>query len=178
MIICITGPTGVGKTDTSWALLDLASPMVFLDCDWFASRVPFSWSSESDVESVYQGISAMLSFYVVRGLRRFVVPLTVEMARAFKRHRHHLDQSGLPIFQFQLVCHDDELRMRISQRDREPGKRLAELAVVHDQVRHCAGLDSVFPAVDTTQLCDQAVAEVIWSAVGHSAFQPNIPNHI
>ena len=60
MIICITGPTSVGKTDASWALIELAAPMVFLDRDWFASRRPFSWNSQSDVESVSQGLAATL----------------------------------------------------------------------------------------------------------------------
>jgi chloramphenicol 3-O-phosphotransferase len=57
MIILITGPTGAGKTDTSWALIERAAPMVFLDCDWFAARMPFSWQRPADVESVYQPAS-------------------------------------------------------------------------------------------------------------------------
>ena len=43
MIILLTGPTGVGKTDTSWAIVDQTDRMVFLDCDWFASYTPLSW---------------------------------------------------------------------------------------------------------------------------------------
>lgn len=39
MIIILTGPTGVGKTDTSWALLQQFEQLVFLDADWFASRI-------------------------------------------------------------------------------------------------------------------------------------------
>jgi hypothetical protein len=88
MIIALTGPTGVGKTDTSWALVEQAPPMVFLDCDWFAARIPFSWKLESDVESVYQALSVMLDFHTSRAAARFVIPLTLEMAASYARNGH------------------------------------------------------------------------------------------
>src|SRR6187401_1055916 len=97
MIVLLTGPTGVGKTDASWALIELAAPMVFLDCDWFASRIPFSWKSAADVESVYEALSLMVGYHVGRGTTRFVIPLTVEMSLAFKQNRHHLERFDLPI---------------------------------------------------------------------------------
>ena len=88
MIIALTGPTGVGKTDTSWALVEQAPPMVFLDCDRFAARIPFSWKLESDVESVYQALSVMLDFHTSRAAARFVIPLTLEMAASYARNGH------------------------------------------------------------------------------------------
>jgi dephospho-CoA kinase len=164
MIICITGPTGVGKTDTSWALIERGAPMVFLDCDWFASRVPFSWSSESDVESVFQAIAVMLRFHVTRGITRFIVPITVEMALSFKQHRHYFEKVGLPVRTFQLYCPEEQLRRRISARDRAPEQKSAELEAIRNQRRHCSGLVSAFQVIDTSSLDERAVAEKIWSA--------------
>ena len=65
MIILLTGPTGVGKTDTSWALLQQLSRIVFLDCDWFASKVPFDWKKESDVDSIFQALSLRIDFHII-----------------------------------------------------------------------------------------------------------------
>jgi tRNA A37 N6-isopentenylltransferase MiaA len=38
MIIFLTGPTGVGKTDTSWSLLSLRDGMVFISRSLMTSR--------------------------------------------------------------------------------------------------------------------------------------------
>ena len=165
MIICITGPTGVGKTDASWALIELGSPMVLLDCDWFAARVPFSWQSASDVESVYQAISVMLSYHIGRGVTRFAVPLTLEMALSFERNQHHFAQFRRPLFLLQLRCDEEILRQRILQRDRLPSQKAAELEVIHTQQGQCAGLPVEFLAVDTSHLDEQATARKIWSIV-------------
>jgi diadenosine tetraphosphate (Ap4A) HIT family hydrolase len=140
MIIALTGPTGVGKTDTSWALVEQAPPMVFLDCDWFAARIPFSWKLESDVESVYQALSVMLDFHTSRAAARFVIPLTLEMAASYARNGHYLERFGLPLFRFRLSCSADLLRERVLKRDRNPLQRSWELEAIPSQLRACEAL--------------------------------------
>jgi hypothetical protein len=104
MIVFLTGPTGSGKTDTAWGLVAALDGIVFLDCDWFASRSSFSWKQTADVESVYRAIRSQISFHLGEGRVRFVVTLTSEMAAIFQDNRAAFTQFGLPIHAFRLVA--------------------------------------------------------------------------
>jgi hypothetical protein len=161
MIILLTGPTGVGKTDAGWALMELAPPMVFLDCDWFAARAPFSWKLERDVESVYQALSVMVDYHTRREASRFVIPLTLEMAVSYPRHRHYLDRFSLPLFQFRLSCNADLLHARVLKRDRNPVQRSWELDVVPSQLATSEALPDTFVSIDVSAIDEQAVARKI-----------------
>jgi AAA domain-containing protein len=166
MIIVLTGPTGVGKTDTSWALVELAPPMVFLDCDWFAARVPFSWTLESDVDSVYEALSVMLDYYTSRASARFVIPLTLEMAVSYGRNRQYFDRFHLPLFHFRLSCSADLLRERVLKRGRNPVQRSWELDVIPSQLRICEALPDTFIPIDVSAMDEHAVARKILGIVG------------
>jgi broad-specificity NMP kinase len=166
MIIVLTGPTGVGKTDTSWALLETAPPLVFLDCDWFAARVPFSWKREGDVESVYQALSVMIDYHTRNSATRFVVPLTLEMAVSYAQHRKYLDRFGLPLFAFLLSCSTEVLRERVLKRDRNPVQRSWELDAIPSQLQTCQVLSSAFVRVDVSGMDEQGVARRILSNIG------------
>lgn len=173
MIILLTGPTGVGKTDTSWAIVGRSEHMVFLDCDWFASYAPFSWQRDADVEAVYEAISLLLGFHRRRGARRFVVPLTIEMAFSFDRHRHHFDRHGLPLCPFRLRCRDETLLRRIAGRDRIDAQKQAELAGALPAQRAFDGLSSEFRVLDTSALDADAVAgDILASAAGSARVAP------
>ena len=166
MIIVLTGPTGSGKTDTSWALLELAPPMVFLDCDWFAARAPFSWKSRNDVESVFQAVSVMLDYHTNCAASRFVVPLTLEMAESYSGNRQYLERFRLPLFHFRLACSAKVLRERVVKGDRNPVQRSWELDVISSQLRSCDALPDMFVPIDVSEMMDEReVARKILSIV-------------
>lgn len=127
MIILLTGPTGVGKTDTSWAILQQMTGVVFLDCDWFASRVPFAWDNESDVGSVFELLSLMIDYYVHGGTLHFVITLTVQMAQFYNKHKNYFNKWQLPIYAFRLYCTNQSLEKRIGDRDRMDCQKQEEL---------------------------------------------------
>ena len=164
MIILLTGPSGVGKTDTSWAIVAQSDHMVFLDCDWFASYPPFSWQRDADVEAVYQALSLLLGFHLRRGARHFVVPLTIEMAFSFARHRHHFDRHGLPLCPFRLHCNDKVLFQRINERDRPDFQKRAELEGALRAQRAFDPLCSDFSLLDTSALDSDTVANFVLAA--------------
>ena len=142
--------------------------MVFLDCDWFASYTPFSWQLDADVEAVHEALSLMLGFHIQRGARCFVVPLTIEMAFSFARHRHHFDCHGLPLFPFRLRCSDEVLLQRISERDRIDFQKQAELAGAIQAQRVFDRLSSEFSLLDTSALDPDEVASIIVASVSRS----------
>ncbi len=168
MIMLLTGPTGTGKTDTSWVIVDQSDRMVFLDCDWFASYTPFSWQRDADVEAVYEAISLVIGFHLQRGAQHFVVPLTIEMAFSFDRHQHHFARHGLPLFPFRLRCDDEILLQRISGRDRIDSQKRTELEGAIRAQHAFDRLPVEFRLIDTSALDTHAVASLVLAAVGKS----------
>lgn len=168
MIILLTGPTGSGKTDTSWALLQQFEQMIFLDCDWFASRVPFSWEEEQDVESVYRALSSMLDFYIKNENRNFVIPLTYQMAILYQKFNHYFKKENLKIASFRLRCSEHELERRIRERDRNLWQKQQEL---NDMLEAQNAFDDKFPnnnifkLIETTELSEHEVAIKIASCL-------------
>lgn len=168
MIILLTGPTGVGKTDTSWALLQQSSRIVFLDCDWFASRVPFNWKNESDLETIFQALSLLIDFHLKQGNDNFVIPFTLEMAIHWNKYKHHLSNHNLAIFPFRLRCKEHELERRIRERDRNHWQKQEEL---NGMLKAQTIFDTQFPdnkifkLIDTTELSEREVALEILSSL-------------
>jgi hypothetical protein len=161
MIIFLAGETGSGKTDTGWALIG-ALGAVLLDCDWFASRSPFSWDRGADVESVYQAILNQVAFHLGQGRTDFVVTLTPEMAVAFESCRPGFEECGLPIQAFRLAAEPHIVQQRIRARDRD--QKSVELA---NAARHRALLDelfgdnSVFAMIDNAGMDPRTTADAI-----------------
>jgi broad-specificity NMP kinase len=161
MIILLTGPTGAGKTDISWALLQQFDRMVFLDCDWFASRVPFAWQNESDVESVFQSLAVMIEFHIKRSEKNFVVTLMLEMAKCFEKYSAYLTRWCLPVKAFRLRCSEQELERRIRGRDRIAWQQQQELSSMLQMQKEFDTLfptNEIFTLFDTTILSEQEVA--------------------
>lgn len=158
MIVFLTGTTGAGKTDTSWALVSALDDLVFLDCDWFASRAPFSWKSAADVDSVYRAIRSQIAFHRGEGRTNFVVTLTLEMAAVFE---DNVGAFGLPVHAFRLVASNDTMRARIIGRDRMQKTEELENALQQQAAfeRLNAGM---FTPIETDGLDAQEVAKVIF----------------
>lgn len=161
MIILLTGPTGAGKTDTSWELLKLFDEMVFLDCDWLAALVPFSWDKPADVHMIYKALATMIMFHKEQGRTNFVITLTSQLAQAYSALKHYFVETHLPLYAFRLTCHQEELQRRILQRDRLQEQKEAELknALLQQAFFERQFSDErLFTIIDTTRLTEQEVA--------------------
>lgn len=168
MIILLTGPTGSGKTGTSWALLEIMQELVFLDCDWFASLKPLSWEKESDVEVVYQALSTMIDFHIQKGNKNFVITLTMEMALVYQKYDHYFISKNMKTYPFRLHCNGQELSRRILQRDRIEVQKQQELknSVVQQELfdKNFPG-STIFYLIEGTGKTEQQVAHQILSEI-------------
>jgi hypothetical protein len=162
MIVFLTGATGSGKTDTAWGLVSALDTIVFLDCDWFASRSPFSWKLAADVESVYRAIRSQISFHLGERRTRFVVTLTLEMAAIYSSNYDSFAAFGLPIYAFRLVASSDTLKNRIVGRD-----RIQKAEELDNALRQQADFDRLYPdeaifsRIETDSLAACDVAQTI-----------------
>lgn len=172
MIILLTGPTGSGKTDTSWELLKQFDSLVFLDCDWFANFKPFSWNKQSDVELVYAAIATIIMFHTQNQKNNFVVTLTLEMAQRYNHFRTYFEEFGLPIRAFRLTCTLEEAKRRVGLRDRIEAQKLQELENTRIQLQMFERLflaDSFFVKIDNTILSEEETAHKIKEIVSQTA---------
>jgi shikimate kinase len=159
MIVFLTGETGSGKTDTGWALVSALDNLVFLDCDWFASRSPFSWKSRTDVESVYRAIRSQIEFHRAGGRNNFVVTLTLEMAVLYEEQKQLFSGFHLPIHAFRLVADKTEIRKRIAAGGRpQLARETAHSALQREAFDRLFGGGLIFIPVETTGLESGEVA--------------------
>jgi hypothetical protein len=162
MIVFLTGPTGCGKTDTGWGLVSTLDDMVFLDCDWFASRSRFSWKNVADVESVYRALRNQIQFHVGEGRKRFVVTLTLEMAVLFQIHGSTFADLGLPMFAFRLYARPDVIDTRVMDRGRTQRAQEAANAILQQaEFERLFPDDAVFQRIDASDVAADAVANLI-----------------
>ncbi|HWA30753.1 MAG TPA: hypothetical protein VG867_06635 [Rhizomicrobium sp.] len=160
MIVFLTGPTGSGKTDTSWALVAASDTLVFLDCDWFAARAGFDWADPGDVDSVFRAIRSQMDFHIADGRNNFVVTLTLEMARTFGLAE--FAKLAPPVFSFRLFAAPDVIARRIAGRGR-PQSAQEQANAISQQ----AAFDRLFPddalfmRLDTSALDSDDIAKLI-----------------
>ena len=169
MIIFLTGPTGSGKTDTSWELLKHFDQMVFLDCDWFASMQPFSWEKESDVAMVYQALADMVKFHEKKSNTNVVITLTLEMARLFEKYKSYFEEFDMPLFVFRLHVSDQEGQRRIFARDRIDSQKQEELKNFKIQQQAFDSLcahNKLFIKIEATTMTEEQVAQKIKEIIG------------
>lgn len=168
MLVILTGPTGSGKTDTSWELVGASTDLVFLDCDWFASRSQFSFEKLEDVESVYRAMSSQIGFHMNEGRKRFVLTLTLEMAAIFHPRFLAVNESEV-VHGFRLFSRPDVIRARILGRDRHRKAEEASSAVHQlQEFERMFPDESTFARIDTSDLEATAVAGSILMRISSS----------
>jgi predicted kinase len=162
MIVFLTGPTGAGKTDTGWGLVSALDSIVFLDCDWFASRSPFSWENPADVASVYRAIRSQMDFHIGEGRNTFVVTLTLEMAAIFQTARAGFADLNLRMFAFRLFAAPATIERRILERARpQSGQEMANAISQQTTFEKLFPDSAIFQPVDTGGLESGGVASLI-----------------
>ena len=163
MIIVINGPLGIGKTETSWHLIEKFNPGVWLDGDYIAAIHPFDHYNDTQLDYAYDTFRVLVSHHVLHGIQNFVLNWVFEAPAQLTRLRHRLQELNTPILAYRLTCSMDEIERRIRKRGlpqvKAEVRRARELVGILDSAAVTGDLGHV---VDTTTLTSMAVADIIW----------------
>jgi hypothetical protein len=162
MIIILNGPLGIGKTQTSWALVRRFPRAVMLDADYAAEFHPFDYYNDEHLAYAHATLRVLAGHHASHGFQDFVINWVFETPFQLDRLRGLLADLGLPIYAFRLVCAPDEIERRVRRRnlpdlDYEL-RRSRELIDILDRAALTGDLGT---PLDTTSLTVEQTAEAI-----------------
>ena len=180
MIVIINGPLGVGKTETSWKLIEYFDKAIMLDGDYIVAARPFEIYSDARIDYLYQTIAHNVEWHVAHGYHNFVVNYVFERPESLAKLRQSLSAYDDVTYAFRLTCATDEFERRIHTRSTDPDRlrwesnRFGELTAIQNENAQRGDLGFV---IDTTHLSINEVAEVIWRNITEEvALAPYDPN--
>jgi hypothetical protein len=166
VILVVNGPLGVGKTETSWALLHALGRSALVDGDYAASERPFDFSDPAHLERARAALLALARHHHEAGVPHLVVNWVFETPEQLAALVAELEPLQRPVHCYRLTCDPEEHEARI--RARGLGRSAAEVRAELERGRELAGiLDGVAGRaalghpVDTTRKWVAAVAEEI-----------------
>jgi broad-specificity NMP kinase len=162
MIIIINGPLGIGKTQTSWALVRRFPRAVMLDADYVAEFHPFDYYNDEHLAYAHATLRVLVAHHLTHGFQDFVINWVFETPFQLDRLKRLLADLGLPIYAFRLVCTPDEVERRVRRRnlpdlDYEL-RRSRELIGILDAAARTGDLGQV---IDTSNLSAEQTADAI-----------------
>ncbi len=90
MIVIINGPLGVGKTETSWQLIEHFDKAIMLDADYIVAAHPFEIYNAARVDYLYETLAHNVAWHVAHGYHNFVVNYVFEKPESLAKLRHLL----------------------------------------------------------------------------------------
>lgn len=169
MIIIINGPLGVGKTETSWKLLEKFDRAVMLDGDYLGAVRPFRIDDPERVDYLHRTIHHLAAFHYANGYRNLVINYVFEEPESLADLRRRLAALDDRIYAFRLAADPQEISERVRLRAQGLGlsdeelawelKRGPELLAIQERAARRGDLGF---AVDTTGLDAEAAAQTIW----------------
>ena len=162
MIIIINGPLGIGKTQTSWALVRHFPRAVMLDADYVAEFHPFDYYNDEHLAYAHATLRVLAAHHLSHGFQHFVINWVFETPFQLERLRRLLADLGLPIYAFQLICAPDEIERRVRRRnlpdlDYEL-RRSRELVDILDRAARTGDIGT---PLDTTRVTPEQTADAI-----------------
>jgi len=162
MIVIINGPLGIGKTQTSWALVRRFPRAVMLDADYVAEFHPFDYYNDAHLAYAHATLRVLMAHHISHGFQHFVINWIFETPFQLERLKRLLADLGPPISAFRLVCAPEEIERRVRRRnlpdlDYEL-RRSRELIDILDRAALTGDLGT---PLDTTSLTAEQTADAI-----------------
>jgi broad-specificity NMP kinase len=162
MIIILNGPLGIGKTQTSWALMRRFERGVMLDADYVAEFHPFDYYNDEHLAYAHATLRVLAGHHASHGFQHFVINWIFESQFQLDRLKRLLGDLGLPIYAFRLICAPEEVERRVRRRNlpdlEYELRRSRELIEILDR----AALEGdIGTPLDTTSLTIEQTADAI-----------------
>lgn len=119
MTIIINGSLGVGKTSTSWLLLEQFEKSVMLDMDYLAAVHPSSIFDKPSIEYTYKTTAHLIDFHKKNGYPNFIINYVFENNESLNSMIQKLEAIGEKVFTVRLVCEEKEQLKRILKRNND-----------------------------------------------------------
>jgi len=121
MIATINGPSGVGKTETTFELLHRMPHSVMLDMDFIGWNFhSFDYSNQSHLDYSYTTLSVLIKHHVEHGWHNFVVNGVFEWSQKQGQILSVVSPFKLSVKAFVLWCDLTELVSRVEASNRPP----------------------------------------------------------
>lgn len=165
MIIIINGPLGVGKTETSWKLIEHFDKAIMLDADYIVAAYPFEIYNAARIDFLYETLAHNVAWHVAHGYHNFVVNYVFEKPESLAKLRQLLSAYDDVTYAFRLACDADEFERRIRRRSADPDRlkwesnRFRELTAIQEKNAQRGDLGFV---IETTDRSAKEVADAIW----------------
>jgi broad-specificity NMP kinase len=169
MIILISGPSGVGKTDVCYSLLVRNEPSVYLDSDWLSAKSPIDPIAEAAIAELYELLRLNVAYHLQKGVDLFFLAVHIKAALHLPEHLHQLAGLNHPVRAVMLTANASTLRQRIEGRDRVEWKKEEEKSMVEEELgRVEVALDRYRfnLVIDTTDKDPGEVGEAIARGLG------------
>lgn len=166
MIILLNGALGIGKTETSWALLGKFDRAVMLDGDYIGAIQPFEIYDAARVDYLHRTLIHLMKFHRENGYTNFVINYVFEKPETLASLRRKLIKLDDRVHVYRLVCdaaaHAERIRRRGGSNVPWELTRARELTAIQNAAAQRGDMGT---PVDTTGLSVAQVADVIWAHV-------------
>jgi predicted kinase len=168
MIIIINGPLGIGKTETSWELLNMFDKAAMLDGDHLGAVQPFEIYDDKRIAYLYDTLRLVAGHHYTHGYQNLVINYVFETPESLAELRGLLADLDDEIYTFRLTCSEEEIARRIRQRSNNAEnlewelQRFRQLTEIQNANAQRGDLGFV---IDTTRLSAREAARTIWAKV-------------
>lgn len=168
MIIFLSGPSGIGKTDTSFSLMSSINNSVYLDSDWFCAKNPFDVFTADSIKQVYDSIYSNINYQKKLGYKNFIIAIYLEAFIKFYEYQYQFAALDEKVYTFILSSTTEIHIKRIKSRDRLSWMKENEIKKSNEQLKISHSMASSNPEIvdiDTTSMNPIEVAQRIIEAI-------------
>lgn len=162
-IAIINGTLGVGKTETSWAVMNRVQPAAVIDLDYLYAFKPKNYADVSQQAHVYQAAVFLIKHHSKMNINRFIINGVFETPAQLEHLLSYLTEVSEAVSAYRLVCQKDEVQRRIQGRNEPEVSEHLNRSIDLAQIQNNSALTGfIGKPVDTSNLSlEDAAKEII-----------------
>ncbi len=177
-IAIINGTLGVGKTETSWEIMNMIQPAAVIDIDYLYAFKPKDYADKSQRQHVYEAVALLLNHHQKLSIHRFIINGVFGTPANLAHLRSAIASVTDNVKAYRLVCHPAEVNKRIQNRN-APGwqehlERSAYMAAAQDANEN---RDEIGKQIDTTTRSIEETATAVIQDMQSCGFWTVYDNH-